>query len=112
MLPYPTDYTPELAKHTLIALDKIFKPGFKYKKAGVLISELSNKQNKQLPLFESVDFNRSSKLMKAVDTINQKASTNSKLRLAGEGIKQPWKMKQELRSRRFTTHWDELLEVS
>lgn len=112
MLPYPTDYTPELAKHTLIALDRIFKSGYTYKKAGVLLSELSSKENKQLPLFESVDFNRSSKLMQAMDQINQKNGDRGKLKLAGEGIKQPWKMKGELRSNRFTTHWDELLEVS
>jgi DNA polymerase V len=58
------------------------------------------------------------RLMQTIDTINQKMG-RATIKLASEGvqkhkgtqIKQTWRMKQEMMSPRYTTNWDELLEV-
>ncbi len=111
LLPFPTDYNPELAKYALRALDKIFIAGYRYKKAGVLLSELTPRQSKQLPLFYSVDFEKSNRLMEVMDHLNHRWS-DRKVKFSGEGLEQPWQMKSEKRSKRCTTHWDELVIVS
>jgi DNA polymerase V len=48
--------------------------------------------------------------MGVVDTINRKYG-NSTIKLAVEGVKNDWKMKRVLLSNRYTTSWDQLLEV-
>ena len=37
---------------------------------------------------------------------------HGRLRLGAEGLEQPWKVKFNKRSHRYSTHWDELLEVA
>jgi len=108
LLPAPTDYNPELAKYALKALDYIFIEGYRYKKAGVLLSELTPRYSQQLPLFHTTDFEKTHRLMKVMDKLNQRWS-DRKIKFSGEGMEQPWKMKSEKRSKRCTTHWDELI---
>ena len=50
-------------------------------------------------------------LMIVLDEINRKMD-NQCIRIASQGYKQPWAMKQELKSKSFTTNWDELIIVS
>ena len=49
--------------------------------------------------------------MIVLDEINRKMGKQC-IRIGSQGYKQPWAMKQELKSRSFTTKWDELIIVS
>lgn len=110
----PTSSTIDLTTSALYGLRKIYRPGFKYKKAGVLLEGIEPDSQMQLKLFHS--FNCAKKeqtnvLMKTIDNINKKWGRDT-LRLATEGIRKPWKMKRTRLSKRYTTNWNELLEIS
>jgi len=111
-LPAPTDDTMRLTKAALWGLRKIYRGGYRYQKAGVMLSELVSANNRQLDLFGSITTERkSSQLMDVIDQINARMG-KSTLRLASEGFRQPWKMKQGNRSPSYTTKWDELICVT
>jgi len=84
--------------------------GYHYQKAGVMLSELVPRQYRQLDLFGSVSDNQSRKLMSVMDQINARMGRGM-IKLASEGFKQPWKMKQGNKSPNYTTCWDELICV-
>jgi len=106
----PTAYTPDLinAAHKLVK--SIYKEGCGYKKAGVILSNLQSQLSSQDFLFdESYQRSKKQKLMDVVDSWNNRHNT-SKMFLAAEGMAQDW-YNQAHKSKRFTTRWDELLEI-
>lgn len=108
----PTNDTMQLVNVALWILKRLYKPNYNYAKAGVMLSELVPAQGVQTDLFCQVQVSaKSSKLMLAMDAINKKMGKES-IKLASEGFKRPWKMKQENKSRNFTTCWDELVRVT
>lgn len=108
-LPYPTNSSIIIAQYALKALRLIYKDGFQYKKAGVVLMGVVPDNIRQLSLFGNQN-PKHEDLMQAMDTINNKLGEN-KLKLASQDLKRTWKMKQEKLSKRYTTNWDELLEV-
>lgn len=111
-LPTPTDDSRQLVSVGLWILKGIYKSGFKYQKAGVMLSNIVPAEGQQTDLFgfkQSVS--KSDKLMTVMDEINRKMG-KQKVRLASQGYKQPWAMKQEMKSQSFTTKWSELTIVS
>lgn len=115
----PTNSTLRLVDAALKALRHIYKPGYDYMKAGISLRELVTAQTQQQDMFEtSATHDKSVRLMQAMDAINQKMG-RATIRLASEGVqknkgvekKQPWRMKQEMMSPRYTTCWDDLLKV-
>lgn len=71
--------------------------------------DLTPQDNPQLNLFES-QINKHDELMKTIDRINHKLGTK-KIKLASQDLARTWKMKQTNLSPRYTTHWNEILEV-
>ena len=111
-LPTQTDDTVLLTKVALWGLRKIYRSGYRYQKAGVMLSELVSADNRQFDLFSLVSVDsKSSKLMSVIDQINASMGRGT-LKLASEGFKQPWKMKQGNGSPGYTTSWDELVCVT
>jgi DNA polymerase V len=109
-LPEPTSYTPLLVKYALHLLKKIYKNGYKYKKAGVMLLDLVPVQNIQFNLFTKIDHSRNEKLMKAFDKINSQWGSQT-IRSAASGFARPWAMKRSRTSPRYTTSWDEILKT-
>ena len=107
-LDYPTNNTITLNKKTLIGLNKIFKKGYLYQKAGVILSGLEI-ENTDLNLFKQND-EKEKTLMNTFDFINQKHGKNS-LCIASEGIQKKWLMKRNKCSSNFTTNLKDLLMV-
>ncbi|PPR35364.1 MAG: DNA polymerase IV 1 [Alphaproteobacteria bacterium MarineAlpha6_Bin3] len=107
-LDYPTNDTITLNKKTLIGLNKIFRKGYLYQKAGVILSGLEA-ENKDFHLFKE-DNERKKTLMSAFDYINQRYGKNS-LHIASEGIEKRWLMKRSRCSSSFTTSLKDLLIV-
>jgi len=108
-MPSPTDDSRQLVKIALWALKRIYRPGFNYAKAGVMLSEIVPKAGVQNDLFSQSATNlKSEALMSAMDAINRKMGRES-IKLAIEGFKRPWKMKQWNKSPNYTTDWREVL---
>lgn len=108
-LPYSTNSSFDMAKHTAKALKCIFKEGYCYKKAGVIAMDIVPEQETQLALFESRD-PRHRKLMETLDKINT-SSGNHVLKLGSQDIKRTWKMRQERLSPRYTTRLNEIINI-
>lgn len=110
-MPSHTDDTRQLANVALWGLKQIYKPNFKYAKAGVMLSELVPSAGVQTDLFSQVQVSpKSNALMAAMDKINRKMGKEA-IKLASEGFTRPWKMKQENMSPSYTTKWDDLPTV-
>ncbi len=109
-LPEPTNYTPQLIDYALYLLRLIYKQGYRYIKAGVLLSGIIPEDVIQINVFEYNNHVKRNSLMKVIDTINYIWGRDT-LKIASSGIEQDWKMKMSYRSPRFTTNWNELLTV-
>jgi len=110
ILPIATSATNELIKAALPLIEKIFTNGEFYKKAGVMLSGIVPDINIQGNLFNPKD-NDYKQLMMMVDNVNF-SMRDDVLKFASGGTKKNWKMRQELRSPRYTTRWDEIKTVS
>ncbi|KPK75927.1 MAG: SOS mutagenesis and repair protein UmuC [Phycisphaerae bacterium SM23_30] len=106
-LPVATSDTAELISYALAALEKIYRPGHKFKKAGVICDQLTCRNKIQLNLFDPVDRPRSRRLMQTLDAVNALYAPDT-LRYAAAGLDRPWKTRFEKRSCRYTTNWNEL----
>lgn len=108
-LPEPTDYTPLLINWAKAGLRAIFKPGFFYKKCGVLLGGLVDKVEYQPDLFhQAAPTPKQKALMSLIDEMKQAGKS---LHFAAEGTQKPWKMKRESTTPRYTTSWKELLKI-
>ncbi len=108
-LPFSTNSTMELAKFATLALEKIFKEGYAYKKAGVIVQNFTPENEVQTTLFEHSN-QRHVALMKAIDKINAQYG-QQKLRLASQDLKRVWKMKQQKLSPRYTTQLTDIITI-
>lgn len=108
----PTLFTPELIAKAKAALGKIFKTGFLYKKVGIIMGGFAPQTNYQPDLFRSDERQtaKQKRAMQAIDHLHRRFGDAS-VRFAAEGIRQNWKMKRGHVSPRFTTSWDELLNI-
>ena len=104
-----TNDTMELIRAALLCMDRLYRRGFSYKKVGIIFNTLMPEKWIQRNLFDSIDREKSQRLMKAIDAVN--ARLDCPLQWAAEGLSQPWKVKFNKRSRRYTTRWEELPEV-
>lgn len=103
----PTHHTPDLISAALVLLRGIYRCGHRYKKAGVFVTELVDEKNVQLSLFGRGDDARRKTVDEVVDRLNRQLGSN-KVRYAAMGTRQRWAMRQERKSRGFTTRWQEL----
>lgn len=110
ILPAATSFTNELIKPAIELVDKLYKKGKVYKKAGVMLSGLVPDTSVQANLFVPETKNCERKLMDMIDNINF-SQRDDVLKFAASGTTRDWKMRQELRSPRYTTRWDELYAI-
>ena len=104
----PTDDTTRLVNTALRGLKSIHRPGFKYKKSGVLLMGLQAKQAVQATLFDDTAAQeKSKKLMLVMDSVNRRMGKGS-MTIAASGTKQRWAMRRDRKSPNYTTDWDEL----
>ena len=106
-----SDDTLVLTTAALAGLKAIYRAGFQYKKAGIMLTLLSDRRTRQATLFDDgAGRARSSSLMAAMDAVNAQFGRDT-LRAGAAGTEQRWAMRSENRSPRYTTRWDELPEV-
>ena len=108
-LPYATNSSIELAQFAETGLKKIFKEGYKYKKAGVVVLDFVLQDEVEQHLFENSNPKHAA-AMQALDKINASLGKNN-VKLASQDPKKTWKMKQEKLSPRYTTNIDEIITI-
>jgi len=107
-LPYPTNDSIKIVKRSLEGIRKIYRKGYRYKKAGVILYGLTN-ANQTRGLLDN-DRENSDAIMSTLDRINHRYGSST-IRLASEGITKSWRMKREKVSPCYTTRFDELVKV-
>lgn len=106
---FPTNSTIELNKYAQIALKAIFKEGYHYKKAGVIVMGLTPNNETQLSLF-STSNPKHQPLMSVVDKLNKSFGRN-KIKFGNQSLDRQWKMKQEKLSKSYTTRISEIITI-
>lgn len=109
-LAYATDSTGELIEWALRGLGQIFRDGYRYKKAGVMLNGLVPADGLSRRLFGDADYERSRRVMRAVDEINARHGRDT-IRL---GLIRPdarWQTKFLRRSPGYTTRLKEVLTI-
>jgi DNA polymerase V len=109
-LPVASNYTPEIVHYAIMGLELIFKSGYLYKKAGVIVSGIVSENQVQGSIFDYHDRNKNKRLMSTVDTVNKSYGRDT-LRVAAQGFDRKWKLRQERLSPCYTTRWSDLLTI-
>ncbi|GAB6036282.1 Y-family DNA polymerase [Fundidesulfovibrio butyratiphilus] len=102
-----TSHTPRLAATAIRVLGRLFRPGYRYKKVGVMLSALEPVGSTQLSLLPDPAGQAGERFMAVLDAVNAKWGRDT-LTCAAAGLARPWRMRQEKRSPRYTTRWEEL----
>ncbi|MBF0138623.1 MAG: Y-family DNA polymerase [Magnetococcales bacterium] len=103
-----TDDTLCLARVARRGVTRLFRSGFAYHKAGVMLMELQERRQTTGTLFESrAEQTRSRALMEIMDAVNRRMGRGT-LHVLGEGLEQRWRARANRRSPRYTTCLDEL----
>lgn len=100
-----------LAKAAIAGLNEIFIPNLLYKKAGVIVSEISSDNAIQQNLFEHHDDEKLNAVSQVTDFLNARYGDKT-IKLAVQGSSREWKLKQEKLSPGYTTRWGDILSVN
>lgn len=108
-LPNPSSDTMFLVRAATFGLQSIYRAGYSYKKAGVILVGLTDalkpQQQSFLPIFGAGL--RSDKMMLALDEVNRRFGADT-LTIAAAGIKPSWSMRRASKTPNYTTRWEEL----
>lgn len=123
----PTNLTADITRAALAALSKAYRPGFAYKKAGVMLLDLTPKGAAQPTLFArtGADAAKAERLQRALDALNGQGYGTGDVVRFGAALGGPktgseksggaksgrWQLRREHRSPRYTTRWSELPTV-
>ena len=107
--PIATNNSIEIVKNALTGLDLIYKDGFKYQKAGIILSGLSDSE-KGNSLFKSTKDERIKNLMQSIDNTNYRYG-RSTISLAGAGINKKWSMRRQYSSKIDTADFYSLPKI-
>jgi len=107
--PIATNNSIEIVKNALTCLDLIYKDGFKYQKAGIILSGLSDSE-KGNSLFKSTKDERIKNLMQSIDNTNYRYG-RSTISLASAGINKKWSMRRQYSSKIDTADFYSLPKI-
>ena len=104
---HPTSDSRVIVKSANQILNMIYREGYEYSKAGILLGDFVNNFGYQMSLFDkAADSNSSERLMNAIDQIKLKEI--AKIGVGNQGFKNIWKMKRQMKSKRYTTNIEEI----
>jgi DNA polymerase V len=110
-LVYATDNTQEVIQHALEALGRIFRPGYRYRRAGVLFNGLLPADQLTRRLFDNQALDKYRRVMPVVDRLNAKYGAGTvRFSVARPGGR--WKTKLARRSPRYTTRLAEVMLIN
>ncbi|RYG47550.1 MAG: Y-family DNA polymerase [Chitinophagaceae bacterium] len=105
-----TSSSHELVKYAIHALGMIYRPGYNYMKAGVMVLDIVAETEIQLGLFDTRDRRKEMTIMKTLDETN-KAFGDSMVRYGTHGYGDRWKLKADRVSPRYTTRIADIMKV-
>ncbi|MEN9907301.1 MAG: hypothetical protein RLZZ540_442 [Bacteroidota bacterium] len=110
-LPYATNSTLTISNAAIELFKQLYQGNehLKFKKAGVIVSELIGENQKQFQLFEEENPKHLA-LMKAIDSLNTKIG-DTKVKLASQNLELTWNMNQNHLSPKYTTKFKDILEI-
>lgn len=109
-LPEASQSSQELIKVALNGLKLIFKDGYQYKKAGVIVTGLIPDDKIQMNFFSYIDKGKQSNISAALDKINSKHGQDV-LKFASQGTTKRFKLRQEKLSPCYLSNWNDILKV-
>lgn len=108
-MPYPALDGFSISRVALKILDAIYRPGYRYKKAGVMLLDLAPAGKQQGSLFKQ-PLSKHVRLSHLVDDLNDQMGRGT-IQMAGAGTKIGWSMKRERMSPAFTSSWREIMRA-
>lgn len=106
-LPVPTADSLALNHWAFQALERLYRSGYEYKKAGVILADIRPEHIVQEDLFSAAQAQPSTALMNALDKINSRYGRGT-LKLSSDGSLRPWEMRADNKSPCYTTDWDQI----
>ena len=110
-LPIATSNSIELVKNAKKALKSIYKPGYYYQKAGIILSKLKDSNGNDINLLTPLLEKKSKELMKAIDYTNMKYGRHA-ISIANAGINKGWKMRRQHSSGIDTASLNQLPKIN
>lgn len=107
----PTDDLIRVVKNTKSLLRSIYRKGYVYKKAGVMLIDLIPKHSQQTLLFEEHENPRRREFIDSFEEVAARYGQSCAF-LGAQGVSKDWTMRRKMRTSRYTTCWEDLLEVS
>ena len=105
-------YTPDIIAAAHTALWSIYRQGYRYKKVGIMLTDIVPSQELSPTLFTCMNnYEKRYRLMQALDSVNRQHGRGA-VYFASEGAVKPWAMRKRYLSPRYTTHWDEIPVVT
>ena len=108
---HPTSDTAFIINKAKHLLKRLYRPGYRYHKCGIVLLDLTPENFKQGHLFVQEDLSTTDYLMQTIDRINQTMGTGTVFH-ASQGVERNWQTRCSNRSSRYTTQWEELAVVS
>jgi len=110
-LPFATHSTLTISNTAIDILKKLHvgNENIKFKKAGVIVTELIDENRKQFQLFDEENPKHLA-LMQVMDKLNHKIG-DKKVKLATQNLHLTWNMNQNHLSPRYTTNFNDILEI-
>ena len=106
-LPVATADSMKIANYAVQGLQSIFKEGYQYKKAGVILGDIGPEHIVQTDLFAAQEDGCGAAIMATMDKINAKYGRGT-LKLSNDGARNAWGMRADNKSPHYTTNWDEI----
>lgn len=111
-LPSYTDDPSVICKSALMCVEKLFKGKYTYKRCGITLLNLIPNSFEQKDFFVNEEvITKLHQKYSAIEKVNKKYGSNT-IRLASSGFSRQWKSNQQKITKRYTTSWEELLEIS
>jgi DNA polymerase V len=109
-LPVATNSTAEIIHYALKGLDMIYKTGYNFKKAGVIVMDIVPESEVQQSFFDQTDRKKDARLMKTLDKVNTRFGKDL-IKFAIQGYSKKWRLKQESLSPCYTTNINQILTI-
>jgi len=108
---FATSDSIEIVQHANQALKEIFREGYEYKKAGVILTHIVSENNYMHDLFDPRDREKQKRISQTIDLINQKNGTNC-IKLAAQGVgKADWNLRRDFLSTCPSTNMGDIIEI-
>lgn len=108
-LPQPTNDSLVVNRWADYLVGRLFKPEYEYRKAGIMLGEISPVGQYQSDWLEPAQAT-DTKLMEALDGLNKKFGRGT-VKVSTQGAHKGWQMRQERKSPSYTTDWESIPRI-